>query len=40
VKLTNAADVAAHRADWKRRLAALSDLAAKKPVASRGRQAS
>jgi hypothetical protein len=40
VKLADAADVAAHRADWKRRLAALSDLAAKKPVASRGRQAS
>ena len=40
VKLANAADVAAHRADWKRRLTSLSELAATKPVASRGRQAS
>lgn len=40
VKLADATDVASHRADWRRRLAALSDLAAKKPVASRGRQAS
>jgi hypothetical protein len=40
VKLTDAADVAAHRADWRRRLSALADAAESKPVASRGRQAS
>jgi uncharacterized protein YndB with AHSA1/START domain len=40
VKLADAADVAAHRADWKARLGRLAAAATHKPVASRGARAS
>lgn len=40
VKLADAADVAAHRAQWRDRLARLAALASTKPVARQGRRAS
>jgi uncharacterized protein YndB with AHSA1/START domain len=40
VKLADAADVAAHRADWKQRLGRLAALATPKPVTRRRSQAS
>jgi hypothetical protein len=40
VKLAGAADVAAHRADWKERLGRLAALAAPKPVTTRRSRAS
>jgi hypothetical protein len=40
VKLADAADVAAHRADWKARLGRLAAMATQKPVATRGARAS
>ena len=40
VKLADAADVAAHRADWRQRLGRLAALATPKPVTRRRSQAS